>query len=81
MMNSQMLIGGKNVEDLSSVELFNWKTGEQCPMEDLPQGMRIHAGTVFQGVPLICGGFSAEKLIESCFKFSIEQREWIRVRF
>ena len=76
-----MIIGGKNVEDLSSVELFNWKTGEQCPMEDLPYGIRIHAANVFDGVPLICGGFSAEKLIESCFKYSNVQQEWTQVRF
>ena len=76
-----MIIGGKNVDDLSSVELFNWKTGEQCQMEDLPNGIRIHAATVFDGVPLICGGFSAEKLIESCFKYSSLQQEWIQVSF
>ena len=35
-----MIIGGKNNEDLASVEAYNWKTGEQCFLTDLPIGRR-----------------------------------------
>ena len=71
-----MIIGGKNVQDLSTVELFNWRTGEQCPLKDLPIKVRIHSGTVFDGVPIICGGFSNEELISSCYTYSSEDNNW-----
>ena len=74
-----MIIGGKNNEDLSSVELFNWRTGEQCPLKDIPIRVRIHAGTVFQGVPIICGGFSSEESVSNCYKFSIRDKTWLPV--
>ena len=71
-----MIIGGKNSQDLSSVELFNWRTGEQCPLKDIPIRVRIHAGTVFEGVPIICGGFSSEESIANCYKYSIQDKSW-----
>jgi hypothetical protein len=67
-----MIIGGKNNEDLSSVELFNWRTGQQCWLKDIPIKVRIHAGTVFEGIPIICGGFSSEESIANCYKYSIQ---------
>ncbi len=32
-----MTIGGSNDAYLNSVELYNWKTGQQCFIEPLPQ--------------------------------------------
>ena len=75
-----MIIGGKNKdEELSLVELFNWRTGKQCPLKDIPKRVRIHAGTVFQGIPIICGGLSGEKAVANCYKYSIEEKDWLPV--
>jgi hypothetical protein len=74
-----MIIGGKNNEDLSSVELFNWRTKEQCSLKDLPIKVRIHAGTVFQGIPIICGGYVSDETTDECYKYSILEKSWLAV--
>ena len=35
-----MIIGGKNADDLASIEAYNWKTKERCFLTDLPLGLR-----------------------------------------
>ena len=37
-----MIVGGKNTEDLKTVELYNWKTKEQCKLGDLPLGILLN---------------------------------------
>jgi hypothetical protein len=74
-----MITAGKNVGDLSTVELFNWRTGQQCPLKDIPIKVRIHAGTVFRGIPMICGGFSSEVSIANCYNYSIQDKIWLPV--
>ena len=71
-----IVIGGKNVDDLTSVEAFNWKTNEQCQLNDLPVGTRIHSATVLYQVPIICGGYSFEIPLESCYKYHEENDSW-----
>lgn len=71
-----LIIGGKNLIDLSSVEAFNWKTKEQCQLNDLPVGMRIHSATVLYGVPIVCGGFSYEIPLHSCYKYVEQKDSW-----
>ena len=76
-----LIIGGKNVTDLSSVELFNWKTGHQCFLQDLPKGVRIHAGLVFDGEIIYCGGYSLEVPQKSCFHFKKDEKNWDQVAY
>ena len=71
-----VIVGGKNVKDLDSVEAFNWKTKEQCRLNDLPLGVRIHSSAILEGTPIICGGFSVELAISSCFKYDPEADSW-----
>jgi hypothetical protein len=71
-----MIIGGKNVTDLTSVELFNWKTGQQCYLLDLPKGVRIHSGLVFDGSIIYCGGYSLEVPQKNCYRFKSEEKTW-----
>jgi hypothetical protein len=75
-----MIVGGKNENDLTSVEAFNWKTKEQCALNALPVGIRIHSATVLYGVPVVCGGFSYEIPLQSCFKYVEETGLWKPVR-
>ena len=71
-----LIIGGKNLIDLNSVEAFNWKTEEHCQLNDLPIGIRIHSATVLYGVPIICGGFSYEIPLQSCYKYLEQNDSW-----
>ena len=53
-----MILGGQMnlFETLKSVELFNWRTGQQCSLGDLPTEISAHSGTELDGVPVFCGG-------------------------
>lgn len=71
-----LIVGGKNSDDLAFVEAFNWKTNEQCQLNDLPVGTRIHSATVLYQEPIVCGGFSFEIPLQSCFKYLSENDSW-----
>ncbi len=43
-------------------------------------GVRIHSGTVLDGVPVFCGGFSLEKAQDGCYKYSKEEKSWKEVK-
>jgi hypothetical protein len=58
------------------VELFNWKTGEQCKYPELDDEITDISGTVFGDVPVYCGGDAI-----NCFKFVKETKTWEKVRF
>ena len=75
------MLGGINETGfLSSVELFNWQTGEQCHLPDLPYPVYGHVGTVLDGVPVFCGGDNG--LIQyKCFKLNLTDLTWNRVSF
>ena len=59
-----------------TVELFNWKTGEQCQYPDLEIATREPSGIVFGDVPVYCGGETLD-----CFKFLKETKTWEKVSF
>jgi hypothetical protein len=64
---------------LNSVELFNWQTGEQCQLNNLPYGVYAPAAEVFNGIPVFCGGrsnFGAEK---KCYKLNKMDNSWEQV--
>jgi len=63
---------------LKSVELYNWQTGEQCQLSDLPIGTAAHSATIFQGVPVYCGGESIG-IDNRCYKLNTVSMEWTQV--
>jgi len=80
-----MILGGNGQsENLNSVELYNWQTGEQCKLESrLPFQVAAHSGIVLDGVPVFCGGVAnlgqypdASAL---CYKLNKENMTWERV--
>ena len=74
-----MIIGGVgNIALLNSVELHNWKTGQQCLGTSLPYAVYFHSGVVMEQMPAFCGGYTTES-VSNCFKFNISMKEWIQV--
>ena len=71
-----VIVGGKNVGELTSVEAFNWKTREQCRLKDIPVGVRIHSSAVLDKVPMMCGGFSLDAVITNCYKYDSVADSW-----
>jgi hypothetical protein len=61
------------------MELFNWKSGELCYLGDLPTGVRIHSGLIFDGSILYCGGFSLEVPQTACYRYIREEQLWEEV--
>jgi hypothetical protein len=78
-----MILGGVENQSISqSVELFNWQTGEQCFLENLPEKVRGHAGTVFEGIPMFCGGWNASiKPQELCYQYNNVTKRWEMVGY
>jgi len=76
-----MTIGGKSGNDyISSVELFNWETGEQCFLANLPDKFGLHAGAVLDGVPVFCGGYGPSNTRQKgCYKFDKVAKNWQNV--
>ena len=79
-----LIFGGNGLiptSRLQSVELFNWQTGEQCQLPDLPTGVTSHMATVLDDVPVYCGGFSdmSKKADRSCYKLDKTSKTWIKV--
>jgi len=77
-----MVIGGSNgAMLLDTVELFNWKTHEQCQLKaKLPITISEHTGTVFDGVPIFCGGFGpANTRQKGCYKYDKNVMNWQNV--
>ena len=66
----------------TTVELYNWKSGEQCQLGNLPTAVGSHSGAVLDGIPIYCGGFSSDAMFgdNRCFKLDLEERKWIQVR-
>ena len=80
-----MIIGGyKEIpvptqETLKSVELYNWKTGEQCRLGDFPKPIRGHSGTVWNGEPHICSGTStldSGLTQKGCYRLDKNDLQW-----
>ena len=69
-----MIIGGYTTAGLVSVELHNWKTGQQCFSTNLPYGVYYHSGVVMEQTPAFCGFF-----VPTCHKFDVATKQWIQV--
>ena len=78
-----MIIGGSNGQTLlDTVELFNWKTRQQCTLQTrLPIIVSEHSGAVLSGVPLFCGGYGPLNLRQKgCYKYERTTQAWTSVR-
>ena len=73
-----LIIGGDGYAGhLNTVELFNWKTKEQCYLTNLTKPRCTHTGVIFEGVPVICGGFPPRS---DCDKYNKNNGTWVEVR-
>jgi hypothetical protein len=74
-----IIIGGYDGNvNVDSVELHNWKTGQQCFTTNLPYGVTLHSGVVMEGFPAFCGGLNTN-YISTCLKFVVAQKQWTQV--
>ena len=75
-----MIFGGNRPPSgyLKTVELYNWQTGEQCQLKDLPYEVAGQAATVIGDVPVFCGGVS-QTYENRCFKLNKTDQSWIQV--
>lgn len=76
-----MILGGQQdiFNVLKSVELYNWQTGEQCTLGDLPYEVSAHSGTEIDGVPVFCGGIKDEEDQSECYKYNHEADSWEKI--
>ena len=79
-----LILGGQGSVDptTASVELYNWQTGEQCQLPDLPYNITAHTGTVLDGVPVFCGGYTgleSNPVENKCYKMDMNDKSWIQV--
>ena len=76
-----LIIGGKSAANyISAAELYNWETGAQCRVKDLPLAFGKHSGTVIDGVPIVCGGTTDAATIQTkCYKFDTKLKDWLNV--
>jgi hypothetical protein len=73
-----MVIGGSDAtgSTTKTVELFNWKTRQQCLISSLPTNAFQQFGNVIEDRPMSCGGSTT-----ACYKYIIENDKWITVLF
>ena len=76
-----MIIGGSNGTLLDTVEMLNWKTGEQCYLKSkMPLTVSEHSGAVLDGVPVFCGGYGPSNTRQKgCYKFDKVAKNWQNV--
>ena len=78
-----IIFGGENMMKdviMSTVELYNWRTGEQCQLKDLPFQVTAHSGIVMDDLPVFCGG-NSPPVGNQCFKLNKADQSWIKVGF
>ena len=75
-----MIIGGKSAGTyISSVELYNWQTGEQCFLSSLPAVFGQHSGAFFEEVPMVCGGTTSSTGTVDCYQYQASTNKWLKV--
>ena len=74
-----MIMGGYDLSlPLDSVEVHNWKTGQQCRSTSLPYGTSHLSGVVMQQIPAFCGGANTN-YVSTCYKFDVAKKQWKQV--
>jgi hypothetical protein len=72
----QLILGGAGSPN--KVELFNWRTNQQCQLPDLPVGVYGHVAAFMEGVPVFC---EAGTIRRSCYKMDKTTKKWVSVSF
>jgi hypothetical protein len=79
-----LILGGQgSINPITAVELYNWQTGEQCQLPDLPYNISALTGRVLDGVPVFCGGFTgleSNPVENRCYKMDKSDKSWIQVK-
>ncbi len=77
-MNSEsewlLILGGAGSPN--KVELFNWRTNQQCQLPDLPVGVYGHVAAFMEGVPVFCEAGTTRR---SCYKMDKTTQKWVSV--
>ena len=75
----QIIFGGQS-PFLNSVELFNWRTGQQCTFPSLPNPVYGQAAIAVEGTVAYCGGLNNQgQAVLQCFKLQTSTRTWVQV--
>ena len=77
-----LIFGGSNGSAIKSVELYNWKTGDHCQLDDLPEEARGHAAvTLTDGTVVYCGGWDKNSsAVTACYQKQLAETSWFPVR-
>ena len=71
-----MVIGGGAGDIRRTVELFNWKTLEQCRLADLSVYVQGHSGGVLEERPIFC----VQAASAECYAYNKISKHWDQVR-
>ena len=64
---------------LNSVELYNWRTGQQCQLPNLTNPVASQVSVVMNGTAAYCGGSNAAGRSLQCFKLDKATKTWMQV--
>jgi hypothetical protein len=80
-----LIFGGLNFEldpsagsTIDSVELYNWRNGQQCQLPNLKDSIYGPISVVFDGTPAYCGGHSNQELFK-CWMLDKVTKTWVQV--
>ena len=79
-----LIFGGLTIESdpsgypTDSVELYNWKNGEQCQLPNLNYLIHSQVSVVLNGTPAFCGGQSNQEMIQ-CWMLDKVTKAWMQV--
>jgi hypothetical protein len=76
-----MIFGGCDASFnlLQSVELYNWKTGQQCQFSPLPHPIGYPVSTIMGDTAAYCGGFRSAQSVSECFMLEKSTNLWVQV--
>ncbi len=63
---------------VDSVELYNWKNGQQCQLPNLNYPVYAQPSVVMNGTPAYCGGLSNQELVQ-CWIFDKVTKTWMQM--
>ena len=64
---------------LQSVELFNWRTGQQCSFTSLPNKSVYSISVAMDGIPAYCESRTDLGQSSHCFKLDKLTKSWMQV--
>jgi hypothetical protein len=65
---------------LQSVELYNWRTGQQCQLPNLPSPVYASVAVSMNGTLAYCGGDKGSgNLVQQCFRLDKTTNTWVQV--